>query len=157
MKIEVLAVGKTSTPYIRDAVADYVKRINHYIPAELVVTGDIRNVRALSREQQKQREGEQILSYLQPGDQVVLLDERGKQFTSREFAMKLEQLNLASTRRLIMVIGGPYGFSEAVYGRANMLMGLSKMTFSHEMVRLFLTEQIYRAMTILRGEPYHHD
>lgn len=157
MKIEVLAVGKTTTSYIREAVSDYVKRINHYMPAEFVYTGDIKNLRSLSQEQQKQREGEAILAYLQPSDQVILLDERGKQFTSREFASKLEQLNLASTRRLIMVIGGPYGFSESVYERANMLLSLSKMTFSHEMVRLFIVEQIYRAMTILRGEPYHHD
>lgn len=157
MKIELLAVGKTTTPYIREAVTDYFKRINHYIPAEFVVTGELKNVKSLDREQQKQREGDAVMAYLQPSDYVILLDERGKQFTSREFATKLEQLNLASTRRLVMVIGGPYGFSEAVYKRGNLLLGLSKMTFSHEMVRLFVAEQLYRAMTILRGEPYHHD
>lgn len=157
MKVTVLAVGKTTTPYIREATADYMGRINHYMPARIDYVADLKNVRALTREQQKQREGEGILAQLQPSDYVILLDERGKQYTSREFSQKLERLSMESVRRVVMVIGGAYGFSDEVYARANEKLGLSKMTFSHEMVRLFIAEQIYRAMTIMRGEPYHHD
>lgn len=157
MKVTVLAVGKTTTPYIKEAVAEYMGRINHYMPVQIDYVPDLKNVKAMTREQQKQREGAGIMAQLQPSDYVILLDERGKQYTSREFSQKLERLAMESVRRLVLVIGGAYGFSEDVYGRANEKMGLSKMTFSHEMVRLFISEQIYRAMTIMRGEPYHHD
>ncbi len=157
MKIQLLVVGKTSTPYINTGIDNYMGRLRHYVPFELRTISDIRNTRRLSGEQQCQAEGELILASLQPGDYVVLLDERGKEFTSREFARFVEKRIATLSRNLVFVIGGPYGFSDAVYERSDDRLSLSRMTFSHEMVRLFFVEQVYRAMTILRGEPYHHD
>ena len=157
MKISILAVGKTTTPYIREATEAYLKRISHYVPVEFVAIADVKISKSATREQQKEREGEAIMASLQPGDRVVLLDERGRQYTSREFATAIDSRMVQGLKRLVFVIGGPYGFSDAVYSRADGKISLSKMTFSHEMVRLFFAEQIYRAMTILRGEPYHHD
>lgn len=157
MKILLVVVGKTSTPYIASAVEEYVKRINRYVPLEIVTIPDQRSSRALTEEVQKQREGSAILAVLQGGDHVVLLDERGKELSSREFATEIDRRMVQGLKRLVYVVGGPYGFSAEVYSRADSKLSLSRMTFTHEMVRLFFTEQIYRAMTILRGEPYHHD
>lgn len=157
MKIMLMAVGRTQSDYLVTGIDNYIKRINRYMPFELKIIPDVKATRSLSEQQQKEAEGRLMLSALQPGDVVVLLDERGKQYSSREFATVIDRHALQSVRRLVFVIGGPYGFSKEMYDRADSLLSLSKMTFSHEMVRLFFTEQIYRAMTILRGEPYHHD
>ena len=157
MKITILAVGKTTTPYIREATADYLRRISHYLPAEFVTVADARATRSLSEAQQKEREADAILAAVQPSDRVVLLDERGRELTSREFADTTGRLMASGLRRLVFVVGGPYGVAQRVYDRADSKLSLSRMTFSHEMVRLFFAEQLYRAQTILRGEPYHHD
>lgn len=157
MKIIIVAIGKTSTKYISQGIDHYLERLKHYIQIEMMALPDIKSTRSFTEEKQKKLEGEQILSVLQPGDRVILLDERGKQPSSREFSKNLEQLMNQGLKRVVFVIGGPYGFSEEVYQRANSMLSLSKMTLTHEMVRLFFVEQIYRAMTILRGEPYHHD
>lgn len=157
MKIVVIAVGKTSTDYISRGVDEFLKRANRYLGVELTVIPDIKASKALAEETQKQQEGRNILASLQPGDIVTLLDERGKELTSREFSGMIERRMIQGTKRLVFVIGGPYGFSKEVYERADSKLSLSRMTFTHEMVRLFFVEQIYRAMTIMRGEPYHHD
>lgn len=157
MKIVLIAVGKTATPYIAAAVEEFVKRVNRYVPMEVQIVPDIRAAKGLTEEVQKQREGQGILAALQPGDFVTLLDERGRELTSREFSDSIERRMVQGLKRLVFVIGGPYGFAQAVYDRADSKLSLSRMTFTHEMVRLFFTEQVYRAMTIMRGEPYHHD
>jgi 23S rRNA (pseudouridine1915-N3)-methyltransferase len=157
MKIVLLAIGKTSEAYLKEGIDKFTKRLGHYIPFELRIIQDVKTSRGISSEKQKQMEGELILNNISSGDHVVLLDERGKQHTSREFANYLDRKMSIVPKNLYFIIGGPYGFSKEVYERANELISLSSMTFSHEMVRLFMTEQIYRAMTILRGEPYHHD
>ncbi|MCM1164082.1 MAG: 23S rRNA (pseudouridine(1915)-N(3))-methyltransferase RlmH [Muribaculaceae bacterium] len=157
MKIVVIAVGKTATPYISSAVDDYVRRASHHVPVEFVIIPDLRSTRGLSEEVQKQREGKLILAAIQGGDLVTLLDERGVQLTSRQFAAEVERGMVSGLKRMVFVIGGPYGFSAEVYSRADRQLSLSKMTFTHEMVRLFFAEQLYRATTIMRGEPYHHD
>ena len=157
MKILLLAVGKTTTPYINTGIENYLKRINHYIPVEIKIIPDIKTSRAITEDVQKQREGEAMMAALQAGDVVVLLDERGKEFTSREFSVYLDRKMIQGVKRVVFIVGGPYGFSEEMYARANEKISLSRMTFTHEMVRLFFIEQIYRGMTILRGEPYHHD
>lgn len=154
MKITVIAVGKTSTPEISRLIDGYLRRISHYIGFELVELPDARGCR--DSESQKRAEGDAILKRLTAADTVVLLDERGREMTSVEFARFLKGRMNAGIKRLVFIIGGPYGFSQEVYSRADRLLGLSQMTFTHEMVRLFFTEQVYRAMTILRGEPYHH-
>ncbi|MDE7160012.1 MAG: 23S rRNA (pseudouridine(1915)-N(3))-methyltransferase RlmH [Muribaculaceae bacterium] len=157
MEIQLLTVGKTSTSYIIAGIEEYCRRLKHYVPFSLVSLPDIKNTRNLSEDRQKQSEGELILGHLSTSDLVVLLDEAGREFTSREFAGWLERGMATGRKRLVFVVGGPYGFSKAVYDRADTKISLSRMTFSHEMVRLFFVEQVYRAMTILRGEPYHHD
>ncbi len=157
MKIVLLAIGKTSEAYLKEGIDKFTKRLGHYIPFELRIIQDVKTSRGISPEKQKQMEGELILNNISSGDHVVLLDERGKQLTSREFANYLDRKMSIVPKNFYFIIGGPYGFSKEVYERANELISLSSMTFSHEMVRLFMTEQIYRAMTILRGEPYHHD
>lgn len=157
MKIVVIAVGKTSTDYISRGVDEFLKRANRYLGVELTVIPDIKASKALTEEAQKLQEGRNILASLLPGDIVTLLDERGKELTSREFSGMIERWMVQGTKRLVFVIGGPYGFSKEVYERADSKLSLSRMTFTHEMVRLFFVEQIYRAMTIMRGEPYHHD
>lgn len=157
MKIVIIAVGKTSTDYVGRGVEEYLRRISRYINIELNVIPDVRTSRAISEETQKQTEGKAIIASLQPGDHVTLLDERGKEMTSREFSGQIEQKMIRGLKRLVFIIGGPYGFSDEVYQRADDKLSLSRMTFTHEMIRLFFTEQIYRSMTILRGEPYHHD
>ncbi len=157
MKIEFVVIGKTVSRYLQEGIDNYVKRIGHYIPFSVTCIQDIKSTKSLTEDRQKELEGEMVLSILQPGDFLVLLDERGKEYTSREFASFIDKKMLTVPKRLIFLVGGPYGFSKAVYSRADDKISLSRMTFSHEMVRLFFTEQIYRAMTILRGEPYHHD
>lgn len=156
MKTELILVGKTNDKHFQTGIDDYCQRIGHYMPFSITVIPELKNTKSLSFQQQKEREGELILAKLQSSDHVVLLDEHGNDFRSVEFARWIEQKN-ASVRRLVFVIGGPYGFSEAVYSRANEKISLSKMTFSHQMVRLVFVEQIYRACTIIKGEPYHHE
>lgn len=156
MKITLLVVGKTTSTQIESLIREYQKRLTHYIPFVLQVIPELRNTKALTPEQQKQAEGELILRTITPNADLVLLDEHGKEFRSVEFA-EYVQKRMSSGRDVVFVVGGPYGFSEAVYQRANGKISLSKMTFSHQMVRLFFVEQLYRAMTILRGEPYHHE
>ncbi len=156
MKITLLVVGKTDDKALERMTAEYSKRIGHYINFETIVLPDVKRSAKISEEKQKEEEAELILKQLTPRDKLYLFDERGKEYTSEGFASFLEEQMLQATHRLVIVIGGPYGFSDRVYDAATGLLSLSKMTFSHQMVRLFATEQIYRAMTILRGEPYHH-
>ena len=156
MKTELILVSKTTDKHLMAGINDYLERISHYMPFEITVIPELKNTKNMTEEQQKGREGELILQKLQPSDTVVLLDEHGKQFRSVEFADWLQKKQ-NTARRLVFVIGGPYGFSEAVYARANEQISLSKMTFSHQMVRLLFVEQIYRACTIIKGEPYHHE
>lgn len=156
MKTELLLVGKTVNKHFIAGINDYVERTNHYMPFNITVIPELKNTKALTEEQQKEREGDLILQKLQSSDIVVLLDEHGKELRSIEFADWLQRKQ-NTTRRLVFIIGGPYGFSKAVYERANEKLSLSKMTFSHQMVRLIFCEQIYRACTIIRGEPYHHE
>lgn len=156
MKIALIVIGKTDAGYFVEAIREYANRLVHYLPFEMEVIPDIKNVKNLSEMQQKEREGELILKALQPADYPVLLDEKGKEFTSMQFAAYLEKKMHTVSKRLVFVIGGPYGFSEAVYKAAAEKISLSKMTFSHQMIRLIFTEQLYRALTILHNEPYHH-
>lgn len=157
MKIILLAIGKTNAKYLQEGIEQYIKRLSHYIPFEFKILPDVKTSKGLTQEKQKEMEGQMFLSAIQPGDVVVLLDEKGKEMTSREFSTYLDKKMVTVAKNLIFVIGGPYGFSQEMYNRANEKLSLSKMTFSHEMIRLFFIEQIYRAMTILKGEPYHHD
>lgn len=156
MKVELLLVGKTNNSHFLAGMDDYAGRITHYLPFHITTIPDLRNTKKLSQNQQKEMEGELILKHISPSDCVVLLDEHGKEFRSTEYAQWLQKKQLTS-KRLVFVIGGAYGFSEAVYARANEKISLSKMTFSHQMVRLIFLEQLYRACTILKGEPYHHE
>ena len=156
MKTILLQVGKTIDRHITALINDYVERLGHYLPFDVVTIPDLKNTKSLTEEQQKRAEGELILKAIQPTDTVILLDEHGKQQRSTEFAQWLEGQQ-QKARRLVFVIGGPYGFSPMVYERANQLMSLSPMTFSHQMVRLIFSEQLYRACTIIKGEPYHHE
>ncbi|MDR1707340.1 MAG: 23S rRNA (pseudouridine(1915)-N(3))-methyltransferase RlmH [Prevotella sp.] len=157
MKITLLVIGKTDAGYFIDAVNEYQKRLEHYIPFEIQIIPDIKNTKSLTTGQQKEKEGELILKNLQAGDYIVLLDEKGKEYTSAQFANYIEKKTHNVSKRLVFVIGGPYGFSQAVYEKANEKLTLSRMTFSHQMVRLIFVEQLYRAMTILNNEPYHHE
>ena len=156
MKITLLLTGKTSDARIASLIEDYQQRLRHYVPFEIVVLPDLKNAKALSEEQVKTAEGQAILSFLTPSMDVLLLDEHGREFRSIEFADFLQK-KMSSGRDLTLVIGGPYGFSEAVYQRANGKISFSQMTFSHQMIRIMAIEQLYRAMTILRHEPYHHE
>ena len=156
MKITLLVVGKTTDSHIEALIQEYQKRLTHYLPFTLQVIPELKNTKALTSEQQKQAEGELILRTITPATDLILLDEHGKEYRSIEFADYIQK-RMSSGRDVVFVVGGPYGFSEAVYQHANGKISLSKMTFSHQMVRLFFVEQIYRAMTILRGEPYHHE
>lgn len=156
MKIQLLAVGKTDAKFMEEAILLYVNRLSHYIPFEMAIIPDVKNTKNLSEAQQKEKEGALILKCLQPGDHVILLDEGGKQFSSVEFASYIERFTHTVPKRLVFIIGGPYGFSESVYKTASGKLSLSRMTFSHQMVRLIFVEQLYRAMTILNNEPYHH-
>ena len=156
MKTELILVGKTVNKHFNAGINDYVERIGHYMPFSITTIPELKNTKNLSESQQKEREVELILTQIQSTDTVVLLDEHGKEFRSIEFADWIQKKQ-NTARRLIFVIGGPYGFSNDVYERANEKISLSKMTFSHQMVRLIFTEQIYRACTIIKGEPYHHE
>ena len=156
MKTTLILVGKTVNKHFIAGINDYVERIGHYMPFDIVTIPELKNTKKLTEQQQKTAEGELILKQLQPSDTVVLLDEHGKEMRSIELAAWTEKKQLTA-RRLVYVIGGPYGFAEEVYKRANEMMSLSRMTFSHQMVRLVFVEQVYRACTIIKGEPYHHE
>ena len=156
MKVELWFVGKTSFPYLQTGIEIYEKRLKHYIPFKIEVLADLKNTKNLQANQVKEKEGAMILKKLSPQDHLLLLDENGKQYDSVAFSNFLENKLQTSAKKLVFLIGGAYGFSDAVYQRANGKLSLSKMTFSHQMVRLFVVEQIYRGMTILRNEPYHH-
>ena len=156
MTIKLLAIGKTDSKPLQQLISEYEKRLKHYVKFEIDVIADIKNSKNLSEAQQKEKEGELILKRLSPTDILVLLDENGKQFSSINFSSYLQKKMNAGIKQLVLVIGGPYGFSENVYQKAESKISLSKMTFSHQMVRLFTIEQVYRAFTILRNEPYHH-
>ena len=157
MNIDLIMVGKTDSEEVESLLAMYAKRINRYCRFTVTTLADVRNTRNMAPNRQKQLEGEAILRGVGDGDCLALMDERGAEYTSPEFAAWMQKRMSSGVKRLVMVIGGPYGFSQEVYGRADSKLSLSRMTFTHEMVRLFFTEQVYRAMTILRGEPYHHD
>ena len=157
MKITLLTVGKTDRDWVKQGLELYISRLKHYIPFALVEIPELKNVSALSTEQIKTKEGELILKHIRPGDDLILMDERGKMHTSIEFAKVLQDKISYIGKDIIFVIGGAYGFSQAVYDRANSKISLSKMTFSHQMVRAIFAEQLYRAFTIMRGEPYHHE
>ena len=157
MKIVLLAIGKTKEQYLIEGISQYQKRLNHYAQFELFEIPNIKNAKNLSDSELLRKEGELILQQLQLSDHLVLLDDKGKDFTSSKFAEKLQALLLSGKKRLVFVVGGAYGFSEQVYQRGNEKLSLSKMTFSHQMVRLFFVEQMYRGYTILNNEPYHHE
>lgn len=156
MTIKLLAIGKTDNKELSRLINDYEKRLTHYIKFDLDIIPDIKNVKNLSEKQQKQKEGELILGKITTTDVLILLDENGKQPNSIAFSKYLQKHMNSGIKQLIFVIGGPYGFSDDVYAKAHDKMSLSKMTFSHQMVRLFIIEQLYRGFTILRNEPYHH-
>ena len=156
MKIELWVIGKTAFKYLDEGNAIYEKRLKHYVNFDLVVLPDIKNP-PLSTEALKTKEGELILNKLTKDDCLILLDERGKQLSSMDFSKFIEQQQMSAVKRIVFQIGGAYGFSEAVYARANREISLSKMTFSHQMIRLFFVEQLYRAFTILKGEKYHNE
>ncbi|MEN8858137.1 MAG: 23S rRNA (pseudouridine(1915)-N(3))-methyltransferase RlmH [Flavobacteriaceae bacterium] len=157
MKIRLLVIGKTDDKNLNQLIENYQKRLQYYIGFQLEVIPDIKNVKNLSEIQQKEKEGELILAKLQNTDQLVLLDEKGKEFRSLDFANFLQKKMNSGIKQLVLVIGGPYGFSETVYKKATGKISLSKMTFSHQMIRLFIVEQLYRGYTILKNEPYHHE
>ena len=157
MKILVLAIGKTDEQWVQDALLKYSKRLQYYLPFEFEVIPDLKNTKNLSEAQQKEREGALILKKLKPTDKVVLLDEKGKEYRSVEFAKHLQQQMNSGVKRLVFIIGGPYGFSPELYAKAQGKLALSKMTFSHQMIRPYFVEQLYRAITILKNEPYHHE
>lgn len=157
MKIKLLAIGKTDNKELLQLIQVYQNRLKHYIKFELEIIPDIKKVKNLSENQQKIKEGELILKRLQSADELILLDEKGKEFRSIEFSKYLQKKMNSGIKQLVFVIGGPYGFSEEVYKKSKGKISLSKMTFSHQMVRLFIVEQVYRAFTIIKNEPYHHE
>ena len=157
MKITLLTVGKTDKDWVKQGIDIYVSRLKHYIPFAINEIPELKNVSSLSKEQIKSREGELILKNVKPADDVILMDEHGKEYTSVDFASLLQKKISYEGKDIVFVIGGAYGFSDEVYKRANSKISLSKMTFSHQMVRAIFTEQLYRAFTIMRGEPYHHE
>lgn len=156
MKVVLIWIGKTTEAYCVEAINIYMNRLKHYIPFEIEEIPELKNVKKLSVQQQKEREGVLIEKMLKPGDHIVLLDENGKEYTSEQFATYLGQKQNVLSKRLVFIIGGPYGFSSAIYSKAMEKISLSRMTFSHQMIRILFVEQVYRAMTILNGEPYHH-
>ncbi len=157
MKICLLTVGKTDIGWVRKGLETYSSRLSHYVPFSVCEIPELKNTSALTRTQIKEREGELILKAIKPTDRVILLDERGKEYRSVEFAEEIRRLSLAGGKDIVFVIGGAYGFSEAVYARSVGKISLSRMTFSHQMVRTIFAEQLYRAFTIIKGEPYHHE
>ncbi len=156
MKILLLTIGNTDKKYMKEGIDDYVKRLTFYLPFEIKIIPDLKNRSALSEDLQKEKEGLLILNQVLPGDYLILLDERGTEFSSLEFSKWMEKKMIAGLRQLVFVIGGPYGFSKMVYQRADFKIAMSQLTFSHQMVRMIFVEQIYRAMTIIKNEPYHH-
>ena len=157
MKIALFVVGKTNQDFLAEGIAKYQKRLQHYIQFEILEISNIKNVKNLSNFELKKKEGELILKQIRPADYLILLDEKGKGFTSVKFAKKLQLWMLNGKKRIVFVCGGAYGFSDELYQRENEILSLSKMTFSHQMIRLFFLEQVYRACTILNNEPYHHE
>lgn len=157
MKATLIVVGKTVSKELTHLIDDYANRLTHYLPFDIITIPELKNTKSLSAEQQKTAEGELILKQLQGGDYVVLLDEHGTERRSIDFAAWVEKRHQTVNKRLVFIIGGPYGFSPAVYDKAQEKISLSKMTFSHQMIRLIFVEQLYRAMTIIKNEPYHHE
>lgn len=157
MKITLLLVGKTTDKNFIPAIEEYVGRIKHFNPFEVTIIPELKNAKSMSFEQQKEKEADMILQQLQQGDYIILLDEKGKEFRSTEFSAWLESRLHSSGKRIVFVVGGPYGFSKRIYDAANEKISMSKMTFSHQMIRLIFTEQLYRAFTIMKGMPYHHE
>ena len=157
MKITLLTVGKTDRDWVRQGLDIYVSRLKHYIPFSMVEIPELKNVSALSKDQIKAKEGELILKNIRPTDDLILLDEHGKEYTSVELAKVIQERISYTGKDMVFVIGGAYGFSPEVYSRANSKISLSRMTFSHQMVRAIFAEQLYRAFTIMKGEPYHHE
>ncbi|MDR3118474.1 MAG: 23S rRNA (pseudouridine(1915)-N(3))-methyltransferase RlmH [Mediterranea sp.] len=157
MKTTLIVIGRTVEKHYITAIEDYVQRIKHFMPFEMEVIPELKNTRSLTVEQQKEKEGELLCKTFQPGDVIVLLDEHGKEFRSVEFAGWMKKKMTTCNRQLVFVAGGPYGFSQKVYQAAHEKIALSRMTFSHQMVRLIFVEQLYRAMSILHGNPYHHE
>jgi 23S rRNA (pseudouridine1915-N3)-methyltransferase len=157
MKILLLVIGKTDENYLTEGIHKYCKRLRHYIGFDFEEIPDLKNRKSLSESQQKKQEGILIISKLKAGDKLILLDDKGKDFSSLGFSEHLQQQMNSGIKRLVFVVGGPYGFDESVYAKAQAKLSLSKMTFSHQMIRLFFVEQVYRALTILKNEPYHHE
>lgn len=157
MKITLVCIGKTDDKFIQEGIDKYLNRLKHYVPFNIVVIPDVKNVKNMSQAQQMDKEAELFLKQINSQDFVVLLDEKGKEFRSMEFSDYLTKKMVAGVTHMIVLIGGPYGFAEKIRERSNFLISLSKMTFSHQMVRLFFAEQVYRAFTIMKGEPYHHE
>lgn len=157
MKITLLTVGKTEDKYLIEGIDIYLKRLKFYIPFRILELPELKNTKSLSKDQQKNKEAELIFKNIQSTDHVILLDENGTELTSKKFSVYLNKKMVGGQQHLVFIIGGPYGFSEEVYNRSNDKLSLSQMTFSHQMIRLFFTEQLYRAYTILKGEPYHHE
>ncbi|CEN42820.1 Ribosomal RNA large subunit methyltransferase H [Capnocytophaga canis] len=156
MNIKLITIGKTDNSNLQQLISDYEKRLLHYINFELVTIPDLKNSKSLSEEQQKTKEGELILKQIELSHELILLDEKGKEYTSVGFSEYIQKKLNTGIKQLTFVIGGPYGFSQEMYARANGMLSLSKLTFSHQMIRLFFVEQVYRAFTILKNEPYHH-
>jgi 23S rRNA (pseudouridine1915-N3)-methyltransferase len=157
MKVLLLMVGKTNQESLQQLTLDYIKRIQHYLSFDCIILPELKNTRNLSIAEQKEKEAEIILKQIDNQDEIILLDEKGKQYTSMNFADFIDKKKNSSIKRMVFVIGGPYGFSKKIYDRANGMISMSPMTFSHQMIRLIFTEQLYRAMTIIRGENYHHE
>lgn len=156
MQVTLLCIGKTGKKFLEEGEQEYLKRLRHYISFQLQIIPDIKQAKSLSESQIKQREGELILEKISPTDSLILLDENGKEYSSLEFSAYLQDQFNRGGKHIYFVVGGPYGFSDGVYQRSNGKISLSQMTFSHQMIRLFFIEQVYRAMTILKNEPYHH-
>jgi 23S rRNA (pseudouridine1915-N3)-methyltransferase len=158
MKIRLIFTGKTASSYLKDGISIYEKRLSHYVPFELVTIDISKKTHSLKNSlAQKQYESESLLKLIKPNDYLILLDEKGREFNSVQFSQTLQKLLVSLQSNIVFVVGGAYGFDEKVYKRANMLLSLSKMTCSHQLIRLFFLEQLYRAMTIIRNEPYHHE
>jgi 23S rRNA (pseudouridine1915-N3)-methyltransferase len=157
MKISLLTVGKTDIDWVRKGLETYSSRLVHYVPFSICEIPELKNTSSLTKVQIKDKEGELLLKNIKPADRVILLDEHGKEFRSVEFAEEIRRMMLGGGKDIVFIIGGAYGFSEAVYDRCDGKISLSKMTFSHQMVRVIFTEQLYRAFTIIKGEPYHHE
>ncbi len=157
MKIKLLLVGKTTDKILAGLIEEYTNRLKYYISFEQIIIPELKNAKSLTFDQQKEKEGVAILAKLENNDEVILLDERGKQYSSVDFAGFISNRMILSNKSMVFVVGGPYGFAQRVYQRADSMLSLSKMTFSHQMIRLLFTEQLYRAMSIIKGEPYHHE